>query len=709
MQTVSPNGTRGANSSAQLPHGNANGVPQIDEQMIRSLCRCSNPRCDCQKDEGNVHCPAHDDNSPSLSVTTTGDGKTLFKCHSGCTQDAVLTALRGVPAPLPSIRSNIAQKPAKSRANGTFSWQHATIYPYTDETGATLFEVGRIGNGAEKRISQRKPNGRGGWLYQLTDVRRVPYRLPEVLAAQIVFVCEGEKAADAVNGELAEAGLQGEYIATTSPHGAGKWRDEYAEILSGKTVCVLPDNDEQGSSHADAVCRSCGSAGAVVKRLELPKLPVKGDAADFLSSGGTVEKLINLFDAAAAWMPAADETAKPKPAPIFEVWGYRALRALPPLSWLIDLILPEGGDVGSTSWLTAKSGDLKSFWAIDAGLCVSTGTPFHGRDVRQGNVVYVAAEGSAGLPDRMDAWAAKHQIEVPDTPAFSVIRRPVDVFNAGTLAQFAETVRALKPVFIILDTQSRCSVGHDMNSTAEATAFFQAVSNLARELKAQIMIVAHNNRTGDYAGNHQGQAMVDTHLTMKRNGKSASLRCLKQKDGAPEEAAAMDFETRVYDLGTRDEKGREITSLALVATDLKDEPEVPKTDTKGAMREAVLEVLKCDFPKGTRAKEWQLKCEALGICKSSAFYDRRDELKTSENVSFFGGVYLYIESTPPTPPTPPRSKSECAELRPSLSTPPTPPTPLSRREQSGVAEWRSDTAAELIERHSDAEAAGVDV
>ena len=39
-------------------------------------------------------CPAHDDNSPSLSIKDSPDGKVLVHCHAGCTQDEVINALR---------------------------------------------------------------------------------------------------------------------------------------------------------------------------------------------------------------------------------------------------------------------------------------------------------------------------------------------------------------------------------------------------------------------------------------------------------------------------------------------------------------------------------------------------------------------------------------------------------------------------------------
>ena len=40
------------------------------------------------------HCPAHADHNASLSVCQASDGKVLVKCHAGCSQDAVIDALR---------------------------------------------------------------------------------------------------------------------------------------------------------------------------------------------------------------------------------------------------------------------------------------------------------------------------------------------------------------------------------------------------------------------------------------------------------------------------------------------------------------------------------------------------------------------------------------------------------------------------------------
>jgi hypothetical protein len=172
-----------------------------------------------------------------------------------------------------------------------------------------------------KGFSQRRPDDAGGWIYKLNGVRRVPYRLLELLAAdpsQLVFIVEGEKDAD----RLASLG----FVAATNAGGAGKWRDEFSGFLRGRNVVIIPDNDESGREHAAKVARSLQGVAASVRVLELPNLPPKGDVSDWLDAGGVVEELLVLagsasqFDAegsrgSAPSRSSAWPTCGPKPSP----------------------------------------------------------------------------------------------------------------------------------------------------------------------------------------------------------------------------------------------------------------------------------------------------------------------------------------------------------------------------------------------------------
>ena len=113
-------------------------------------------------------------------------------------------------------------------------------YDYTDEDGKLLYQVVRKPG---KHFVQRRPDEKGGWIYNLDGVRRVLYRLPDLLSRpdETVFIVEGEKDAD----RLHRAGL----LATTNPGGAGKWKAEYSAILNDRHVVTLPDNDSPGHKH----------------------------------------------------------------------------------------------------------------------------------------------------------------------------------------------------------------------------------------------------------------------------------------------------------------------------------------------------------------------------------------------------------------------------------------------------------------------------
>ena len=180
---------------------------------------------------------------------------------------------------------------------GSAAYETVATYDYQDRDDRLLFQVVRKRNpvtGA-KTFLQRRPDpaARDGWTWNLNGVDRVLYRLPELLAAdpqRPVYFVEGEKDVD----RLLERGL----VATTNPMGAGKWVKKYGRWLRGRSVVVIPDNDDRttqppfaGQRHAHEVARSLVGVAASVRLLKLPDLPPKGDVSDWLDAGGTPEQL----------------------------------------------------------------------------------------------------------------------------------------------------------------------------------------------------------------------------------------------------------------------------------------------------------------------------------------------------------------------------------------------------------------------------------
>jgi putative DNA primase/helicase len=203
-----------------------------------------------------VFCPCHEDGAkrgkPSLRLwENPRTGWLNLKCWAGCSTDDVLRMRGLTPDDLRPQRSD------RSRS------VMVADYEYRDERGTLIRGVERH---EPKAFRQWRPDPArsGKKLYNVSGVRRVLYRLPELQGARLVFIPEGEKCVEA----LRALGL----VATCNLGGAGKWRDDYTTqlVAAGVTeVIVLPDNDPPGEAHAAEVARSCRAAGLRVVVLRL--------------------------------------------------------------------------------------------------------------------------------------------------------------------------------------------------------------------------------------------------------------------------------------------------------------------------------------------------------------------------------------------------------------------------------------------------------
>ena len=245
----------------------------------------------------NARCPAHEDRRASLGLKDADDGGLIYCCKANCDKQAIREAL-----------TRLGLLPERVRTKEEPRGKIVTAYNYVDEAGALQFQVVRF---KPKSFRQRrpKPGVSDDWIWKLGDVRRVLYKLPELLAAdptELVLVVEGEKDVD----RLWTIGL----VATTNPQGAGKWSLTDRTVLVGRHVVVLPDNDDAGRKHAREVAQDLTGKAASVRILELPGLPAKGDVSDWLDADGTTDELRRLLAAAEPLEPALVDLPAPTSA-----------------------------------------------------------------------------------------------------------------------------------------------------------------------------------------------------------------------------------------------------------------------------------------------------------------------------------------------------------------------------------------------------------
>lgn len=347
----------------------------------------------------------------------------------------------------------------------------------------------------------------------MQGVRRVPYRLPELVAAdraEIVFVCEGEKDAD----RLVALGK----VATTNPGGAGKFTADLGQFLRGRRVVALQDNDAAGEAHVASVLAAVGGIAEVSVSLLLPSLPPKGDVSDWLDRGGDVAELGRLAEV------ALSQPGETFPIADLSLWSRTAAT---PKAFLMAGFVP----ARELTLATGAGGANKSTFGQQLATCTAAGVPMLGVDVQQGSALYVTAEDDEdrlhwmqehickALSIRMDTLAGKlhlvslrgrlgNELAIFDAdgklrpaPAFGVLR--------GTL-------RATRAKLLVIDNAAHVFAGNE-NDRGQVTAFVNLLYSLCVDLGVTIILVAHANKAGDtYSGSTAWLNAVRSQIVLSR-------------------------------------------------------------------------------------------------------------------------------------------------------------------------------------------------
>lgn len=433
-----------------------------------------------------VQCPAHDDGHASLHVRHGDKHPVIMTCHANCELDAILE-FGGIDK-----SELLAERTEESSA---FLTQCAVVpgsvwtpergrtashvYPYVDEDGKTLFEVLRVplANG-KKSFFQRTPDAsqRSGFKWTTAGVRRVLYRLPEVIQAikdgRMIWLVEGEKDVETLRS-LGE-------IATTAPMGAGKWDESFTEVLKGANITIVADADATGRVHARNVYAQLTEAGCLVRMVEAAG--ECKDITDHINAGMGLEQVI---------VTSADKEERVS-------YGVDLLEIVKRVisvenKWVVPNVLARGDRFLLTGFEGHGKSTLCKQWAVmvAAGLHPWTGMP-----ITPMRVLYLDAENH---PDQsLDDWKMLHELAIahgrPVQEGMLVVLEEwdadIDLTTEEGEAYLTERMHAFKPDLLIIGPLYNLAE-RDLSDSV-VVGRMKRIINKARALYGSAVLMEHH-------------------------------------------------------------------------------------------------------------------------------------------------------------------------------------------------------------------------
>ena len=207
---------------------------------------------------------------------------------------------------------------------------------------------------------------------------------------------------------------------------------------------------------------------------------------------------------------------------------------LPPLQWLVKDFLA----IESKASFWGKPGTYKSFLAFDLAATIAAGLPdWHDLSILPGQprlsakplVIYIAAEGGAGLAKRRRAWGLQHDnigflnlryviqpvMIADESLSLKSLEEQIDLLihyqengeveeisdqstfddegNLIELDYYPQATAREWPVLIVIDTLAESFKG-DENSTADMNNFNRQLAHLRVKYRATILVIHHCGR-----------------------------------------------------------------------------------------------------------------------------------------------------------------------------------------------------------------------
>jgi KaiC/GvpD/RAD55 family RecA-like ATPase len=232
--------------------------------------------------------------------------------------------------------------------------------------------------------------------------------------------------------------------------------------------------------------------------------------------------------------------------------------------WLVKRLLPAIGLV----LIYGHPGSGKSFLALDIAFHVALGWDWCGRKVKQGMVIYVGAEGLAGLRNRIVAFRQHYGIDDDAAIPLGLVPTSIDLQAADAdTPRLIELIREAaehsghEPALIIVDTLSK-TFGAGKENTDDMATYVANCGRIAQEFECCVMPVHHRPKDAESTeprGHGSLKGGMDTVILVEA-GLTKKATVTKQKDGETGDKTL--FTLLPVQLGI-DEDGEDVTSCVL--------------------------------------------------------------------------------------------------------------------------------------------------
>jgi hypothetical protein len=286
-------------------------------------------------------------------------------------------------------------------------------------------------------------------------------------------------------------------------------------------------------------------------------------------------------------------TGDPKPslpAPVSQ--RFRCIPCLeflqqPAPKWIIRNLLPESGLVV----VFGESGSGKSFVALDLAMAIARGEPWRGHAVRQGQVVYVAAEGAGGFRNRLIAYR-RHFNMPADKMLLGVIPDSPNLLQKEDTQALVNSLACVKPTAVFIDTLNQVMPGGNENSSEDMGRVLGHCRSIGYETGALIVLIHHAGKDASKGARGWSglRAAADAEIEISRHNENRIATVTKLKDGG--DGAKYPFRLAVVPIDI-DDRGDIVDSCVVEHVDTAEAKnwvrKPAKQRVKGANEELIME------------------------------------------------------------------------------------------------------------------------